>query len=139
MSLLQRNSTCLQTFPATCLPKERCLSHKKATATLRQAVISNLCLLPMDIYTKALMVALAPELSAQIVMTMLTSTPGPENTVHTPILLKRMFWIRHCPASWSRCPKRLTWHILPKMPLPWRAWCRQQRERDVPFPPTMRG
>lgn len=55
-SLLQRSLICLQTFPATYLPKEPCLSHRKATAIPRQAVISSSCLLPMDTYTKALMV-----------------------------------------------------------------------------------
>lgn len=89
-SQTQRSLICLQTFPAICLHKEHCLNHRKATATLRQAAISNLCLLPTGTHTEALTVALVPGWSVQIVTTMPTSTRGPESTVHIPILLRRM-------------------------------------------------
>lgn len=56
ISLLQRSWICLQTFPATYLPREHCLSHRKATAPQRPAVISSLCLLPVGISTKPRMV-----------------------------------------------------------------------------------
>lgn len=72
MSLLQRSLICLQTFPATCLPKERCRSPRKATVTPRQAVISSLCLPPMDIYTKALMVMTLCCICLQFQLTLLS-------------------------------------------------------------------
>lgn len=136
MSLLQRSLICLQTFPATCLPKEHCRSHRKATVTLRQAVISNLCLPPMDIYTKALMVMTLCCMCLQfqlILLSLVFSVP------FSPLTWGNILKVRYSRKTFGCMQNRMEidWmEILTEKKTIWqkgethpksRDWCTQQR------------